>query len=149
MSITERSTKEYTCAARKDCSVPGGCCRNDDVINLLASSIQISKDIGYNIKKLEDRWQSPLLSGVLGNLWLYWSASFVGTSIIAFILKGKSVKNSGWGTRFSKAILDIFFIRICCKLTSKAVLQYLHISIVVALYGHKERTPRKIWLVDK
>ncbi|MGA9150811.1 MAG: aquaporin [Candidatus Nitrosopolaris sp.] len=35
-----------------------------------------------------------LLSGVLGNLWLYWSATFVGTSIIAFIIKGKFVKNS-------------------------------------------------------
>jgi aquaporin Z len=36
-----------------------------------------------------------LLSGVPGNLWLYWSATFVGTSIIAFILKGKLVKNNG------------------------------------------------------
>ncbi|MGA8085304.1 MAG: aquaporin [Candidatus Nitrosopolaris sp.] len=35
-----------------------------------------------------------LLSGVLGNLWLYWSATFVGTSIIAFILKGKLVKKN-------------------------------------------------------
>ena len=34
-----------------------------------------------------------LLSGVLGNLWLYWSATFVGTSIVAFIIKGKFVKN--------------------------------------------------------
>jgi len=35
-----------------------------------------------------------LLSGVLGNLWLYWSATFVGTSIVAFIIKQKFVKNS-------------------------------------------------------
>jgi aquaporin Z len=35
-----------------------------------------------------------LLSGVLGNLWFYWSATFVGTSIVAFIIKGKFVKNS-------------------------------------------------------
>jgi aquaporin Z len=35
-----------------------------------------------------------LLSGVLGNLWLYWSATFVGTSIVAFIIKGKVAKNS-------------------------------------------------------
>ena len=35
-----------------------------------------------------------LLSGVLGKLWLYWSATFVGTSIVAFIIKGKFVKNS-------------------------------------------------------
>ncbi len=28
-----------------------------------------------------------LLSGVLGNLWLYWTATFVGTSIIALFLK--------------------------------------------------------------
>ena len=35
-----------------------------------------------------------LLSGVLGNLWLYWSATFVGTSIVAFIVKRKFVKNS-------------------------------------------------------
>jgi glycerol uptake facilitator-like aquaporin len=35
-----------------------------------------------------------LLSGALGNLWLYWSATFVGTSIVAFIVKRKFVKNS-------------------------------------------------------
>jgi len=35
-----------------------------------------------------------LLSGVLANLWLYWSATFVGTSIVAFIIKRKFVKNS-------------------------------------------------------
>ena len=35
-----------------------------------------------------------LLSGVLDNLWLYWSATFVGTSIVAFIIKRKFVKNS-------------------------------------------------------
>ena len=28
-----------------------------------------------------------LLSGVLGNLWLYWTATFIGTSIMAFILE--------------------------------------------------------------
>lgn len=30
-----------------------------------------------------------LLSGVLGNLWLYWSATFIGTSIVALILRRK------------------------------------------------------------
>jgi aquaporin Z len=30
-----------------------------------------------------------LLSGVLSNLWLYWSATFVGTSIVAFLLRRK------------------------------------------------------------
>jgi aquaporin Z len=35
-----------------------------------------------------------LVSGVLGNLWLYWSATFIGASIVAFIIKGKFVKNS-------------------------------------------------------
>ena len=35
-----------------------------------------------------------LLSGVLGNLWLYWSATFVGTSIVAFIIKEKFVNSS-------------------------------------------------------
>ncbi len=30
-----------------------------------------------------------LLSGVIGNLWLYWTATFVGTAIIAFIFKKK------------------------------------------------------------
>jgi aquaporin Z len=34
-----------------------------------------------------------LLSGVLGNLWLYWSATFVGTSIVAFIIRGRIAKN--------------------------------------------------------
>ncbi len=28
-----------------------------------------------------------LLSGVLGNLWIYWTATFVGTSLIAFIFR--------------------------------------------------------------
>ena len=28
-----------------------------------------------------------LVSGVLNNLWLYWSATFIGTSIVAFILR--------------------------------------------------------------
>lgn len=30
-----------------------------------------------------------LLSGSLGDLWLYWSAPFVGTIIVAFLFKGK------------------------------------------------------------
>jgi aquaporin Z len=30
-----------------------------------------------------------LLSGVLGNLWLYWTATFIGSSIIAFIVSNK------------------------------------------------------------
>jgi aquaporin Z len=34
-----------------------------------------------------------LLSGVMTNLWLYWSATFVGTSFIAFILRKKIINN--------------------------------------------------------
>jgi aquaporin Z len=30
-----------------------------------------------------------VLSGVLVNLWLYWSATFIGTSIVAAILRNK------------------------------------------------------------
>ena len=30
-----------------------------------------------------------LASGVLGNLWLYWSATFVGTSIVALLARNK------------------------------------------------------------
>ncbi len=30
-----------------------------------------------------------LLSGVVGDLWLYWSATFVGTSIVALLLREK------------------------------------------------------------
>ncbi|MGB8450256.1 MAG: aquaporin, partial [Nitrososphaeraceae archaeon] len=30
-----------------------------------------------------------LLSGSVGDLWLYWSATFVGTSIVAFVLRRK------------------------------------------------------------
>ena len=30
-----------------------------------------------------------LLSGVLGNLWLYWTATFIGTTIMAFIFNKK------------------------------------------------------------
>ena len=29
-----------------------------------------------------------LVSGVLNNLWLYWSATFIGTSAVAFLLRG-------------------------------------------------------------
>jgi glycerol uptake facilitator-like aquaporin len=32
-----------------------------------------------------------LVSGVLNNLWLYWSATFIGTSIVALILRGMFV----------------------------------------------------------
>ena len=32
-----------------------------------------------------------LLSGSVGDLWLYWSATFVGTSIVAFVLRRKFV----------------------------------------------------------
>ena len=35
-----------------------------------------------------------LLSGILGNLWLYWSATFVGTSMVAFLLRKKFVNIS-------------------------------------------------------
>jgi aquaporin Z len=35
-----------------------------------------------------------ILSGVLGNLWLYWSATFVGASTIAFLLRKKFVNIS-------------------------------------------------------
>jgi aquaporin Z len=28
-----------------------------------------------------------LISGVLNNLWLYWSATFIGTSIVAFMFR--------------------------------------------------------------
>jgi aquaporin Z len=30
-----------------------------------------------------------LLSGIIGNLWLYWSATFIGTSIVAYIFRRK------------------------------------------------------------
>ena len=33
-----------------------------------------------------------LLSGVIGNLWLYWSATFIGTSVVAFALRRKLFK---------------------------------------------------------
>ena len=36
-----------------------------------------------------------LLSGVLTNLWLYWSATFVGTSVIAYIFKRKLRNTEG------------------------------------------------------
>jgi aquaporin Z len=34
-----------------------------------------------------------LLSGVLGNLWLYWSATFIGSSAVAFLVSRKFKKN--------------------------------------------------------
>ena len=34
-----------------------------------------------------------LLTGILSNLWLYWSATFVGTSITAFIFRKKFANN--------------------------------------------------------
>jgi aquaporin Z len=33
-----------------------------------------------------------LLSGVLGNLWLYWTATFIGSSVVAFIVRSKFKK---------------------------------------------------------
>jgi aquaporin Z len=30
-----------------------------------------------------------LLSGVLGNLWLYWTATFIGSSVIALLVRRK------------------------------------------------------------
>lgn len=35
-----------------------------------------------------------LLSGVLTNLWLYWSATFIGTSIVALALRKKFIIHS-------------------------------------------------------
>jgi len=39
-----------------------------------------------------------LLSGYLGDLWIYWTAPFIGTSLVAFklrrIINPKSVENS-------------------------------------------------------
>jgi aquaporin Z len=35
-----------------------------------------------------------LLSGVLGNLWLYWSATFIGSSAVAFVVRRKFKKNA-------------------------------------------------------
>ena len=34
-----------------------------------------------------------LLSGVLGNLWLYWTATFIGSSAVAFLIR-KKFKNA-------------------------------------------------------
>jgi aquaporin Z len=31
-----------------------------------------------------------LLSGVLGNLWLYWTATFIGSSVVALLIQRKS-----------------------------------------------------------
>src|SRR5690349_5807319 len=31
--------------------------------------------------------KDSLVSGVLNNLWLYWSATFIGTSVIAFMFR--------------------------------------------------------------
>ena len=33
-----------------------------------------------------------LLSGVLGNLWLYWTATFIGSSAVAFLIRKKFKK---------------------------------------------------------
>lgn len=30
-----------------------------------------------------------LLSGVLGNVWLYWTATFIGSSAVAFLVRKK------------------------------------------------------------
>jgi aquaporin Z len=35
-----------------------------------------------------------LLSGSIEDLWLYWSATFVGTSLVAFVLRRKLEKRS-------------------------------------------------------
>ena len=35
-----------------------------------------------------------LLSGSVGDLWLYWSATFIGTSIVAMMLRKKFLVNN-------------------------------------------------------
>jgi aquaporin Z len=35
-----------------------------------------------------------LLSGSVGDLWLYWSATFIGTSIVAVLLRKKFLVNN-------------------------------------------------------
>jgi aquaporin Z len=35
-----------------------------------------------------------LLSGSVGDLWLYWSATFIGTSIVAVMLRKKLLDNN-------------------------------------------------------
>jgi aquaporin Z len=32
----------------------------------------------------------PLLSGVFGNLWLYWTATFIGGSAVTFLVRKSS-----------------------------------------------------------
>jgi len=40
-----------------------------------------------------------LVSGYLGELWLYWTATFVGTSIVAFMTRKKfQITNQNWNT---------------------------------------------------
>ena len=34
-----------------------------------------------------------LLSGITNDLWIYWSATFIGTSYIALLFRGKFIKN--------------------------------------------------------
>jgi aquaporin Z len=36
---------------------------------------------------------SALLSGILGNLWLYWTATFIGSSAVAILVSKKLKKN--------------------------------------------------------
>ena len=34
-----------------------------------------------------------VLSGVMTNLWLYWTATFIGTSVIALLLRKKFIRH--------------------------------------------------------
>ena len=36
-------------------------------------------------------WHPVLISGSVGDLWLYWSATFVRTSVVAFLLRRKFI----------------------------------------------------------
>lgn len=55
------------------------------IISMLAGIFIISGGLMNPARSLAP----ALLSGFLGDLWLYWSATFVGTSLVAFMLRKK------------------------------------------------------------
>ncbi|MGC1928774.1 MAG: hypothetical protein WA667_07340, partial [Candidatus Nitrosopolaris sp.] len=61
----------------------------------IAKNLTVNYRNVYYMIKSNRSFAPALLSGVITNLWLYWSATFVGTYVIAYIFKRKLNNTEG------------------------------------------------------